>query len=150
MKYKNIIFGFVFLSLLIILSAFKIWNVRSLLTSYPWTSVETWNDFDADGIFVLDTAACRMDNHWSFFLNGNVMITEGPIKCEPDLPFLDTISGQWTLENNDTRLKILFAGGEDQMGMVLYSIGPNVVEFHFSGSENPNDLVVRQRVILHR
>lgn len=132
------------------LYAFKYWNVRSILTSTPWTSVETWNDFDSDGTFVLDTMQCRQDNDWVFSLTGSLMIIEDSLSCEPDMPYLDTIRGFWTMENNDTRLKFSFISGGNESNMDLHSIGPNEVEFHFSDSEDPNDTVTRQRIILRR
>lgn len=150
MKFSQIIFLSFGLPALVLLFAFGSWNTGAILTSAPWTSIETWDDFDADGTFVLDTLQCHNDNHWLFLNNGNLLITEGLIKCEPEMTFLDTILGQWTLENNDTRLKISFSGGEDGFSMNIYAVGPNEVTFRFSGSENPNDPLVRQRVILRR
>jgi len=122
----------------------------NLLTQSVWVSTETWDDFDEDGTFVLDTIACKRDNHWEFHSDSAFMITEDLIKCDSEQTFLDTTRGQWALENNDTRLKFSFAEGAEVFTMNIHTIGQNEVTFHFSGSEDPNDPVVRQRVILHR
>lgn len=121
-----------------------------LLTQGTWTSTETWDDFDADGTFILDTTACKQDNQWAFFPDSTFMVMEDSLKCEPELTFLDTIRGEWRLENNDTRLTLSFAEGAEEFSMSVHAIGPNLLTLHFSGSENPNDPVVRQRVFLHR
>lgn len=146
MKHKSIFFHL--LIGLVILSAFKIWNTSSMLTSSPWTSVENWDDFDGNGTFVMDTIQCHNDNHWIFSSNGNLLITEGLIACDLESPWLDSIPGQWTLTNNDTRLKIDFTGGE--MYLTIADIGADHVVFFLSGTEDPNDMTVRQRIILHR
>lgn len=122
----------------------------ALLTQSTWTSTETWDDFDADGTFILDTTACKRDNHWAFLSDSTFMVTEDSLQCEPELTFLDTIRGEWTLENNDTRLKLSFADGAEEFSMNVHAIGPHELMLHFSGSEDPNDPVVRQRIILRR
>jgi hypothetical protein len=122
----------------------------ALLTQSTWTSTETWDDFDGDGTFALDTIPCRQDNHWEFHADSTFIITEDSLKCEPELTFLDTIRGEWRLENNDTRLTLSFADGAEEFSMSLHAIGPNLLTLYFSGNENPNDPVVRQRVFLHR
>lgn len=109
-----------------------------------------WDDFDADGTFVLDTTACKQDNQWAFFPDSTFMVMEDSLKCEPELTFLDTIRGEWRLENNDTRLTLSFAEGAEEFSMSVHAIGPNLLTLYFSGNENPNDPVVRQRIFLHR
>ncbi len=148
MPYKNLFFVGLFAS--IALTASKSWGPGEVLVSSPWLKVETWDDFDADGTFIMDTIACKQDNHWIFLEGGKLLITEHLLKCEPELPFLDTIRGQWALENNEQRLKISFAGGEEGFSMNVRYIMENEAAFLFSGSENANDPVVRQRIILRR
>ena len=150
MKYKKVVLPIFYACTFCVFCAFKFWNSRSILTSAPWTSVEIWNDFDMDGIFVLDTTECRQDNDWIFSLNGNLVISEDAISCEPETPEMDTVFANWSLENYDTRLNISFTNSGSWLGMNLFSIGPNEVEFHYSGNDDPNDTVTRQRIILRR
>ena len=74
MKYRQVFLPVLCACAFAMLCAFKFWNARSILVSSPWTSVETWNDFDEDGVFVLDTVTCQQDDNWTFSLNGNLMI----------------------------------------------------------------------------
>ena len=62
MKHKNIFFLTLCACVFLLSNAVGYWNVRSILTSAPWTSVETLDDFDTDGTFVLDTIECH--NQW--------------------------------------------------------------------------------------
>lgn len=150
MKYKSIFFLYLGLSVSLLLAAFKLWGPEEILSSSPWQRVETWDDFDEDGTFVLDTIECKEDNHWLFLADGKFMITEHTLQCEPDMPFLDTIRGEWKLLNNDRQLRLSFADGEEGFSMNIEAIEENEVIFHFSGNEDPNDAVVRQRIILYR
>ncbi len=150
MSSKNLFFLGLGLFATIALSAFRPWGPGEVLANSPWLQVETWDDFDADGIFVLDTIQYEQDNHWIFLAGGNLLITEHLLKCEPDTPWADTIRGQWVLENNDQRLKISFAGGGESFDMNVGSINPTQAVFLLSGSEVPNDPIMRQRIILRR
>ncbi|MBV6443634.1 MAG: hypothetical protein EPGJADBJ_05417 [Saprospiraceae bacterium] len=137
MHLKSLIFN----ALLLIVYAFTIsavfpTDVSDFLTQSLWTQMESYKDKEGDGNFVFDTDSCQADNNWLFRPDGTFEMTEDVRKCEPDMPFLDTLSGNWSLKNNQTVLSLDLT--EFDLDFQIDAIGPNEVILHIMDTENPN------------
>ena len=119
------------------------------LTQNIWTSIESWKDDNSDGIFTLDMPDCQMDNNWHFKTDSTLEITEDVVICEPDLPFLDTLSSVWSLKENETVLGLQFPASEEELEFQIFAIGENELILHFIDPDYPND-PVREKIILKR
>lgn len=109
-------------------------NTSDLLTQSPWTEMESWKDEDGDGVFTFDTDSCQADNNWIFHTDGSFETLEDVIKCEPDMPFLDTIAGTWTLKNNQTVLS--FDLVEYDVDFQIFAIGEHELILHIMDVDN--------------
>jgi hypothetical protein len=78
------------------------------LTSGTWALTAAITDDDGDGTFETNEFAtfdpCFTDNIWTFNSNGSAVVDEGPTKCDPSDPQVQT--GTWQLTNNETNLTI--------------------------------------------
>lgn len=122
-------------------------GVGDILTQSVWTEMESWTDKNSDGVFVFDTDSCQADNNWLFRSNGTFMMTEDVRKCEPDMPFLDTISGNWLLKNNQTVLSLDLT--EDDVDFQIIAIGEHELILHIMDTGNPT-AVTWEKIILRR
>jgi hypothetical protein len=111
-------------------------SVSDILTQSIWTEMESYKDKEGDGNFVFDTDSCQADNNWLFRTDGTFETTEDVVKCEPDMPFLDTVSGTWTLKNNQTVLSLGF--DEFDLDFHIDAIGQNEIYLFIMDSESPN------------
>lgn len=124
-------------------------EITSILTHAVWTQMESWKDTDGDGIFNFDTPDCQADNHWDFHADGSFLLTEDSLKCEPDLPFLDTLSCSWNLTNNETVLGLSMPASQEEMDFQIIAIGDQEIILHLIDPEYPNE-PVREKIILRR
>jgi hypothetical protein len=122
-------------------------SVSDILTQSTWTEMESWKDKDGDGNFTFDTDSCQADNNWLFRPNGTFEMTEDVRKCEPDMPYLDTIPGTWTLKSNQTVLSLGF--DEFDLDFQIDAIGQNEIILHIMDIENPNT-PTWEKIILRR
>lgn len=107
-----------------------------ILTQGIWTNMESWKDEDGDGIFVYKTDSCEADNNWHFMPDSTIELTEDVLKCEPDMPFLDTISCQWFLKSNETVL--CFRTDESDLDFQIFAIGEHELILFVTDTEYPN------------
>lgn len=79
-----------------------------LLTSGSWKLTAVVSDNDANGTYETNDYAsfsdCFKDNFFTFLAGGIAEINEGPVKCSPADPQIET--GSWQLTQNETHLKI--------------------------------------------
>ncbi len=122
-------------------------GISDILTQSIWTEMESWKDKDGDGIFTFDTDSCQADNNWLFRPNGTFEMTEDVRKCEPDMPYLDTISDTWTLKSNQTVLSLDLI--EFDLDFQIYAVGQNEITLHIMDTDNPNT-PTWEKIILRR
>ena len=124
-------------------------GTEDILTQSIWTDMESWKDKDGDGVFTFDTDSCQADNNWLFRPNGTFESTEDVRKCEPDMPFLDTVSGNWLLQNNQTILKLTFPDGSDEIVFQIFAVGEHELILHITDPDNVT-VPAWEKVILRR
>ncbi len=125
------------------------WSTTSdLLTQSPWTSMETWDDWDGDGVFTRKNEPFEDDNNWNFLPDKTYFLTEDTLVCEPELP-LDTITAEWGLLNNDKVLRLSFFQGAEVLDFNIYSVGENEIVLYVVDDDNPTG-PVREKVTLRR
>lgn len=148
LQHKFLIFsGLLIAACTLTISAILPTSVSDILTQSVWTEMESYKDKDGDGNFVFDTDSCQADNNWLFRMDGTFETTEDVIKCEPDMPFLDTISGNWTLKSNQTVLSLGF--DEFDLDFQIDAIGQNEIYLFIMDSEDPN-VLPWEKIILRR
>lgn len=110
-------------------------DTEDILTQSVWTEMESWKDKDGDGVFAFETDSCQADNNWLFMPDGTFEMTEDNKKCEPDMPYLDTIDGNWTLKNNQTVLSLDLS--EYDIEFQIFAIGEHELILHIMDNDNP-------------
>lgn len=121
-----------------------------LLTQSPWTHLQTWDDWDGNGVFTRKNMSCEDDNNWTFALDSNLVMVEDTLLCEPDLPLLDTITSRWTLIKNETILRLSFADDAELIYLRIYSLGQNEAVFEVLGETSEPAGPIREKIILKR
>jgi len=80
-------------------------DAEAILTTGKWqltaVSVSAGSFGDIDVFSLLEV--CITDNLYTFAANGTATIDEGATKCDPNDP--QTVSGNWELLSNNTKLK---------------------------------------------
>ena len=123
-------------------------GTEDILTQSIWTGMESWKDKDSDGNFSFDTDSCQADNNWLFRPDGTFEMTEDVIKCEPDMPFLDTIVGNWLLKSNQTVLSLDLT--EYDVDFQIFAIGEHELILHILDADNPTIEPTWEKIILRR
>lgn len=109
--------------------------------------MESYKDKEGNGNFAFDTDSCQADNDWLFRPDGSFELTEDAIKCEPDIPNLDTIFGTWTLKDNQTILSLGF--DEFDLDFLIDAVGQNEIHLFILDAENPT-APTWEKIILRR
>lgn len=129
------------------IEALSVSPTSDLLIQSPWTNMETWEDWDGDGTFILKNMPCENDNNWIFQPDSTFALLEDSIKCDPELP-LDTIETIWYLQQHETMLTLSFAEG-GQINFEIHSLGQHELILDVMEEDDLNG-PTRQRVKLFR
>lgn len=124
-------------------------GVSDILTQSIWTSMESWKDEDGDGVFVLEMDSCQADNNWLFRADSTLVMTEDALKCEPDMPYLDTITCGWFLKNDETVLALAIEDGGEELDFQIFAVGEHELVLHIMDSDNPT-IAPWEKIILRR
>lgn len=111
-------------------------GTEETLTQSIWTEMESWKDKDGDGVFVLEMDSCQADNNWYFKVDGTFEMTEDFLKCEPDMPYLDTLSCNWLLRENETVLSL--TTDESDLDFQIYAIGEHELILYLVDLNSPS------------
>ncbi|MBK8192890.1 MAG: hypothetical protein IPK76_06700 [Lewinellaceae bacterium] len=122
-------------------------QTSDLLAQSAWTETDFWKDEDGDGVFIYDTDSCQADNNWRFNADSALVITEGVLKCEEDMPYLDTIYFNWLLKNNETVLSMI--SKESDLDFQIFAIGEHELILYLIDPEN-TAAPTREKIILRR
>jgi Lipocalin-like domain len=112
-----------------------------LLTQSAWKIVKE-EEKVGNGAWVnntLNSPACDKDNNFIFKSNATFEFNEGAVKCNPaDNQIIDT--GKWSLENNNTLLRIIYTGNTIPDDISIEQLGENTLIL-LSSDDNGNGTV---------
>ena len=124
-------------------------GLSEILTQSAWVSYEYWTDVDGDGIFVQSTESCESDNQWALSSDQTFLILENEQVCPTDQPELDTISGFWNIDAQESIVRLALPVGATELYFKVYSIGQDEI---ILSAIDPDDIEAeaRERIVLRR